>query len=412
MRKRILARMISVQLLASCFTSPQHINTLTLPSSWYKKNMNDTWLSTRFVSSLRQHTQWKLSPAFGHQARNNSAASLLPERDDALSREGLLAEQVSYNRRLRQREDDRGTESNGTKRREQSEPLGEEPKRPCLFSSRLQRRLRTSDSASSHGYVQDVVVSRPEVLSPRCKVKQKSALRVMRRPRLRGVSEDGHRWSLEPFLRSENHPVFVQPVKDFVMKRWGVFRSGSRRQASILASREGTGTGKRPDYARAASSTSRDSVQLSRRTQIMTMIQASGTSFGHLASDGEASSNAPADGERILASAEASRDPTNHAQTILRTEGAERPYEDADTEDTDTFPSAQLIPCQFLQLPESGQRRNRTSTSGTTVYSSPLITEASPNSEKFGSDESNSSCTSSGVGEPVTLHKGERVSTS
>lgn len=106
---------------------------------------DDNCLNVRLVSSLRQHTQWKHSPAFGHQARNNSATSLLPERDDALSREALLAEQVSLNQRLRQREDGAAKGITATKRRCQSELSGEELRRRRFFPSRHRRHLRNAE---------------------------------------------------------------------------------------------------------------------------------------------------------------------------------------------------------------------------------------------------------------------------
>ena len=101
----------------------------------------------------------------------------------------------------------------------------------------------------------------------------------MRGLRLRNVSDDGHRWSLEPVLRSESHPVFVQPVKDYFMKRWRVFRPRSRTQSQTSASSEGAGK------QRSTSSPYRDSIQLNRRTQIVTMIQGSCTSVGPPALD-------------------------------------------------------------------------------------------------------------------------------
>ena len=111
----------------------------------------DNWLNPRLVSSLRQHTQREHSPTFGHQARNNSAASLLPGRDDALSREALLAQQVSLNRRLRRRGDGVTKKSTGKKWRSQSK----EPTSCRFFPSRHRRRLKnTVDSTSSHRVLQ------------------------------------------------------------------------------------------------------------------------------------------------------------------------------------------------------------------------------------------------------------------
>lgn len=180
--------MISVQLLASCFTPPQNINTPTLPSSWYhrKDQTDEDWLSTRLLSSLRQHTQWKHSPAFGHQARNNSAVSLWPERDGVLSRETLLAEQISLNRRLRQQEDGAAKESTERKRGCQSELSGEEPKSRPSFPSRRRRHLgKPEETASSHQVLQNILGLRPQALSPRNRIERKSILKVMRGLRVR-----------------------------------------------------------------------------------------------------------------------------------------------------------------------------------------------------------------------------------
>lgn len=401
--------MISVQLLASCFTLPQNIKTLTLPSGWYdqKSSTSDPRLNTRLVSSLRQQTQWKHSPAFGHQARNNSAASLWPERDDTLSREALLAERVSLNRRLKLRHRDRdANEGAYTERRRQSEPTGNEPKRRRFFLSCYRGRFRTSDSTSSHRCLRGLSGPGSDSVSSHGRVKQKNPPKVMRGLRLRNVANRGQRWSLEPFLRSENHPVFVQPVKEYVMRRLAVFRPRSRDHSSTSASSEGAG--KRPNYQRAASSTSRDSIQLSRRTPIMTMIHGSRASLEHLASDAEALANAPAGREQILTNAEALQGSINHFQTTSES-GPLMTIEEHSGEDlpenTNCLTPTERIPRYLLHSPEPGQMRNRASTSGTTVYNPPLIAEASPNSKTIASDGSTSSGTSSGIRGPRTLQE-------
>lgn len=56
--------------------------------------------STENVDSLRQHSQQRHSPAYGHHARSNSAVSLQPEHRSVTSREDRLAEQVSRRRLL------------------------------------------------------------------------------------------------------------------------------------------------------------------------------------------------------------------------------------------------------------------------------------------------------------------------
>ena len=70
----------------------------------------------------------------------------------------------------------------------------------------------------------------------------------------------------------------------------------NRNQSPISTSSEGSG--ERPYYQRAASSTSRNSIQLS------------GISLGQPASDAEASWSAPAGRERTLTSTETSQDYT------------------------------------------------------------------------------------------------------
>lgn len=259
---------------------------------------------------------------------------------------------------------------------------GEEPKRRRILPLRHRGRLRTSEPVPSQRFLQGLFGPQSDVKSPRGKFRQKSVFKVMRGLRLRNVSDDGHRWSLEPVVRSENHPVFVQPVKDYVMKRWGVFRSGSRNKSSTSASSHGTG--KPPCSQRAASSTFGDSIQLSRRTQMTTMIQGSTTSLGHSGPAAEVSSTAPASRHLIRTSTEASQDLTDHAQTITKSElriAVQRPGEDLPTENTDRSLCTEWFPCDSLQSSGLGQTRNRTSTSGTTVYNPPLIAEASPFSD-------------------------------
>ena len=275
MQTRILAKMISVILLAGCFTPPQNMNALTLPAGWYyNKNQTDSnLLNTRLVSSLRQHTQWKHSPAFGHQARNNSAASLWPEKDDSLSREALLADRVSLSRRLRQRKFEAAEGSTNRKRRCQSELSGGEHGHSRQFPSRHRRRLgKPDETAYSHRFFQGRSASRPGVSIPRGKIEQRNVLKVIRGSGVRNASNDAQRWSLEPIVRSEEHPIFVQPVKDYVMNRWRVFRSGSRNQPPISPLSEDNS--ERPFHQRAVSSNCKDSQQLKRRPQIMTTFEA------------------------------------------------------------------------------------------------------------------------------------------
>ena len=219
----------------------------------------------------------------------------------------------------------------------------------------------------------------------------------MRGLRLRNMSDDSQRWSFEPFLRSENNPVFVQPVKEYVTKRCGVFRSRGRTQSSTSSTSRGSE--RRPDYLPTVSSPSKDSIQLSRRTQIMTEIQDSGTSLGHLAPDAVGSLQVPVGRERSQ-SLEAEQDLTSNAQATAKSDPKlviERPGEDYSVGNTSYFLSTEWVACHYLQPSELGQIRNRMSTLGTTVYNPPLIAEASLDSKEIESDGSKSSGTLSGT---------------
>ena len=406
--------MISVQLLATCFTLPQSMN-IPLPSGLCdrKNQTDDTWLHTRLVSSLKQQTQWKYSPAFGYQARNNSTASLWPQRDDALSREALLAEQVSLSRRLRRQRADGDSENSAyTKWRLQSQPTGEDPKRFRCLPSRYLRRLRTSDPASSHRHLQGHSSPQSGLLISNGRVKHKNALKIIRGLRPRKLSDEGQRWFLEPFLRSEHHPVFVQPIKDYVMKRCGIFRFRSRDLSSSLTLNRSPET--HPDNQCAASRTSRNSTQLSRRTQVMAMNQNSESALGKLSPGVIASRKASASKEKTP-SHQTLRDPTKNVQTTARAEpliSIEHSSKDLLMNRADYSSSTKWVPRDSLQSLESGPTSNRTSTSGTTIHNPPLITEASSNSKKLESDESTSSGTFSGARESNSPQEGETPSAS
>ena len=99
-----MAQFIAIQLLASCFTPAQDMNTATLPNECqHERRHQADGISEekRLISSLRQHSQHKHSPAYGHQARNNSVVDTWSDKDTGVSREARLAEEVSYRRRIK-----------------------------------------------------------------------------------------------------------------------------------------------------------------------------------------------------------------------------------------------------------------------------------------------------------------------
>ena len=152
--RQIVVQLVAIQLLASCFSLPQGMDTLTLPSGWYRQGhqLGGNGTTNRLVSSLRQHSQRIQSPAFGHQARNNSAEFLWPI-SDTKPREARLAEQVSRNRVSRHR----GARQKRSKFRsekahgiDESDESNSQHRFPSRRHRRLHRSTRRSTTSQTH----------------------------------------------------------------------------------------------------------------------------------------------------------------------------------------------------------------------------------------------------------------------
>ena len=102
----VVAKVVAVQLLASTFTTVQHTSSdYDSPHKHFKDNpTSDRENRGVVISSLKQHTRFQHTPALGHHARNNSAASIGTDAIGTLSREDVLAEQTSHNRLWRRRD--------------------------------------------------------------------------------------------------------------------------------------------------------------------------------------------------------------------------------------------------------------------------------------------------------------------
>ena len=270
--------MITIQLLASCFSVPQEMKTLTLPLGWYRQN-RQIGTASRPISSLRQHTQWRHSPAFGYHARKNSAESLRSTAVCETSREARLAEYVSRNRALKQtrkpgkkvttrRRDRRVDYQGGTLSGHRSFPL----------------HLR-------EGFISTICSASSQHLPPK-KCRSQPQSQVQDQPAhgtwVMPLEDSGcgkRSWALEPTLSSEGPPVFVQPIKQFIRKRWRTFCARNRHSSQTSASGEcdgrfyfststlGRSSKRQLEYHLNASSISRASVQLNRRYPILTMFQ-------------------------------------------------------------------------------------------------------------------------------------------
>ncbi len=266
--RHIVAKLITVQLLASCFTSPQNINTLSLQSGRYHRqhHTNDKGQELRLV---------RYSPAHGHHARSNSAVSLWPDQDRGLAREDSLAEQVSRKRILRRKERRAMRKGIIAQLRSQGESSDDESRRHHFLPLRHRGPRKTKRTPFSQRFLPGRYGPSPVPQTSEDQVRQINILRVLRGLRQRDTGDDGHRWSLEPV--SKRHPVFVQPVKEYMMQRWGIFRSRTFGESSTSAVGE---DGDEDPAEQCRVGTSRESIQLSRQDQVMTLIQGSGSSLG------------------------------------------------------------------------------------------------------------------------------------
>ena len=410
-RLQVVVQMIVVQLLASCFSVPQEMKTLTLPSGWYRQN-RQMGAASRPVSSLRQHTQSSHSPAFGYQARNNSAESLYSTAGYDTSREAHLAEHVSRNRRLRQTRRPGKKVTNRRRDRRVDHPSGNLSGHSSFPLHVREGHRNTIGLASSQRRPPKGRRSQPESPGQDQPVPGNWAM---------PLQDGGHAKrgpALEPTLRSEGPLVSIRPIKQYVLKRWRTFCARNRRSSPTSASGEcagrsdsstsdsGRSSKRQPEYHCNASSISSASVQLNRHYPILTVFQGSGSSVGmppfeptieSFESPLEIASSATTEQRSHDSSAVAHADIHDHLgnSAIMLPTPHQKDETHGNAEDPLSYSQSQVPQESFGNL-EAGQTRHRASTSGTTIYHPPLIAEASPDSRKLNSDSSSSIITAGG----------------
>lgn len=185
-----LAQIVAVQLLSSCFTLPPD---LLLGESLDKKAYPHLF-DPRMISSLRMHTNFRYSPCFGHQPRDPSPAQSFLALYDGESRgsspplrspdiqTSIIGTSASMPGSKKDPTPHNGTE--GWASRKDNHPFGSRGKRI---------------KEGSIDYF--------------------SLDRSIKSPKYQKMN-----YRLQPELRSEPHPVFIQPVKEMVVKRWKTFR--------------------------------------------------------------------------------------------------------------------------------------------------------------------------------------------
>lgn len=238
-----LAHMIAVQLLGACFTLPPgHI--LSIPSPHHAESDIPAYGALgrpRMISSLRMHTHFRYSPSFGHQARNTSpvqawpksSGSASPAAADTPSKQKPRSRRSSWFRNRHTRGGVNGSHSSLSSDGEHGKDSGSK-KGGRESSFRAPGNWKGMHEDMQPGYGEGPsscayhVVTRRQNVSHSRDHSQDEANVDISAPR-------DFNYSLQPVLRSEPHHIFIQPVRELVVKRWNKFRRrfGGSMHASL-----------------------------------------------------------------------------------------------------------------------------------------------------------------------------------
>ncbi|KFX99087.1 hypothetical protein V490_01956 [Pseudogymnoascus sp. VKM F-3557] len=244
----------AVQLLSVSFTLPveQFQNYKNSANLYFTTLASDGIPDARLISSLRMHTDYRWSPAFGHEARSTS-----PEyhHKAAHGRElplgGLgdapLSLDLSYSggsrrsKRRRKRHRVRYVTPADSSRQDHVEKSDDQRSNPdpprSAFSSLEESVSDSTRQTKSHlipgrrahscpvspTLTTKSVTSRGHRLHHHLPTQVEIDEPPPETPQARWQLESS-RYTLEPAIRSEPHPVFIQPVKELVVKSWQTFR--------------------------------------------------------------------------------------------------------------------------------------------------------------------------------------------
>ena len=228
-----LASLIAVQLLGACFTlSPenlQHGNGIYLPKVPYLP----------LISSLRMHTQFRYSPCFGHQARDTSPSSIEQDSQGLFEYMSPLVSPPLGALSTGPQTPEIATSGNNTKRHrmrrtlhvtEESEGLSQVRSDPYLTSARVRQEdnplhdCRRKLSARQSRQLRDSISVLCGSHSHETNIGSEAADGSTGEHQSHSRCARNTNYTLYPVIRSEPHPVFVQPVKEMVVKRWQGFR--------------------------------------------------------------------------------------------------------------------------------------------------------------------------------------------
>ncbi|KFY74849.1 hypothetical protein V499_05147 [Pseudogymnoascus sp. VKM F-103] len=241
----------AVQLLSVSFTLPvEQFENSKSSTNLYFATASDGVPDARLISSLRMHTDYRWSPAFGHEARSTSPEYLFKathggEQPLAGLGDAPVSLDLSYSgrsrrsKRKRKRQRIRYVTPANRSGQEHVEKFDGHRSIPALESSAL-------DSAEG-GFSDSTQQTRSHLMPGRkahsCPVSPTLTTEPVSRgtrlhhlptqieideppvqtPQARWQLESS-RYTLEPAIRTEPHPVFIQPVKELVVKSWQTFR--------------------------------------------------------------------------------------------------------------------------------------------------------------------------------------------
>lgn len=274
-----LAYLIAIQLLSACFTLPPEQIPETSPSAYhYYGTSTEVLPDPGLISALRMHTHFRYTPSFGHQARNNSIANPWERFHNGHCTPTILTT-VKILPLGSHHEDSRPRKSKRRVRRvlntTEASSIDEEVP-PCRHDGSIdpseipitaastawhrRKGLRDSNGQEITLPTQEtrrINISLPPSPSAESGPKSPGASKSIYTHRhtskdsgrsgrsgkhrrsdqdQRSGNVDGQQNSkdqrsgssskaLESQIRSEPHPLFVQPVKELVTKRWRTFRS-------------------------------------------------------------------------------------------------------------------------------------------------------------------------------------------
>lgn len=244
-----LALIIAVQLLSASFTLPvdQFLSSTATANIFYAPADEENMPYPYMISSLRMHTNYRWSPAFGYEQRTTSPESNGPNPYECHPENSGIPQGQTP---------EVGDSSWAPRKRRVHRIRNVTPANTVDFEGWEDEKVRSlsdqGDSATTPRPGQmdllpigrqssmPVLPSRRVVQSAPVTPNRLRQMRSMEIPMYRSrreprnefpfpVTEEDDRPStsrylLQPHLRSEPHPVFVQPVKELVVKPWRTFR--------------------------------------------------------------------------------------------------------------------------------------------------------------------------------------------